>query len=378
VEGVNVIWQDAIPVVPVALRVQLPALPKWPEVGEAVKLTVPVGVLAPLDWVSVTIAAQVVAVPVLTERGVQAREVADVALDVVSCPVSSIAVHSSAETHAIAFRTEFGSMVVGVGVPGLAGFNVTLLAEFTISFDRRDSDFELQVQRQRYAALDSQVHRVDELSKRTNIVATNQMFKLGIDLYQVRFVADPEADLFRDEAKYLGEALRLTDAVEVFLASPYLQAADGLPPPGQDPFPPLKAAVQLLYPEEAVEALMAGSIASTIMHTAGRSGGLTGPKGEAAGARTSLSSPIRSRRPRPIRNVQRSVFNATHPINTAENAFLNTLTGSPRRRTGGSGEAMACRDLRAPSACAGLARGRLPADLIGPAGLRDVFDSSAC
>ena len=81
------IWQDAIPVVPVAWRVQLPALPKWPEVGEAVKLTVPVGVLAPLDWVSVTVAVHVVAVPALTELGEQAREVVDVALALVSCPV---------------------------------------------------------------------------------------------------------------------------------------------------------------------------------------------------------------------------------------------------------------------------------------------------
>ena len=119
------IWQDAIAVVAVAWRVQLPGLAKCPEVREDVKLTVPVGVLAPLDWVSVTVAVQVVAVPVLTELGEHAREVVDVALDVVSCPVASTAVHSSAETHAIAFRTEFGSMLVGVGVPGLAGSNVT-------------------------------------------------------------------------------------------------------------------------------------------------------------------------------------------------------------------------------------------------------------
>ena len=118
------VWQAAMPVVAVALRVQLPGL-KWPVVGEAVKLTVPVGVLAPVDWVSVTVAVHVVAVPVLTVLGVQAREVVDVALDVVSCPVVSTAVHSSADTHAIADRAEFGSIVVEVAAPGLAGSNVT-------------------------------------------------------------------------------------------------------------------------------------------------------------------------------------------------------------------------------------------------------------
>jgi hypothetical protein len=124
-DGVNVVWQDAIAVVPVAWRVQLPGLANWPAVEEAVKLTVPVGVLAPLDWVSVTVAVQVVAVPVVTGLGEQASEVVDIALSVVSCPVASIAVHSSAQTHAIAVRIEFGSMLVGLGVPGLAGSNVT-------------------------------------------------------------------------------------------------------------------------------------------------------------------------------------------------------------------------------------------------------------
>jgi hypothetical protein len=120
-DGVNVVWQDAIAVVPVAWRVQLPGLANWPAVEEAVKLTVPVGVLAPLDWVSVTVAVQVVAVPVVTGLGEQASEVVGIALSVVSCPVASIAVHSSAETHAIAVRIEFGSMLVALGVPGLAG-----------------------------------------------------------------------------------------------------------------------------------------------------------------------------------------------------------------------------------------------------------------
>ncbi len=43
---------------------------------------------------------------------------------------------------------------------------------------------------------------------------------------------------------------------------------------------------------------------------------------------------VRAVTPRPIRNAQRTVFNATHPVNTLENAFLNSLTGSPRSRSG--------------------------------------------
>jgi hypothetical protein len=41
---------------------------------------------------------------------------------------------------------------------------------------------------------------------------------------------------------------------------------------------------------------------------------------------------VRAATPRPIRQAQRQVFNATHPINTLENAFLDSLTGSPRSR----------------------------------------------
>ena len=48
---------------------QLLELPNTPVVGEDVKLTVPVGVLAPLDAVSVTVAVQVVALPVATDVG---------------------------------------------------------------------------------------------------------------------------------------------------------------------------------------------------------------------------------------------------------------------------------------------------------------------
>jgi hypothetical protein len=41
--------------------------------------------------------------------------------------------------------------------------------------------------------------------------------------------------------------------------------------------------------------------------------------------------------PRPIRNAQRTLFNVTHPINTAENALLNSVT--PRRRRSSYGSA---------------------------------------
>jgi hypothetical protein len=70
-EGVNEIWQDATPVVLVAARVQLAGLPNDPDVGADVKLTVPVGVLAPLEAVSVTVAVHVDALPVLTDPGEQ-------------------------------------------------------------------------------------------------------------------------------------------------------------------------------------------------------------------------------------------------------------------------------------------------------------------
>ena len=65
----NVTAQEAVPTVPVAASVQLPELPNAPVVGEDVKLTVPVGVLAPLELVSVTVAVHVVALPVATDVG---------------------------------------------------------------------------------------------------------------------------------------------------------------------------------------------------------------------------------------------------------------------------------------------------------------------
>lgn len=154
------------------------------------------------------------------------------------------------------------SAIAGAGIAGL-------LAEFTICFDRREDDFDLQVQRQRYTALEGQVGRVDDLVRKTRIVVVNQMFKLGIDLYQTRFLPPDQAAAFRAEAVDLAAILQLTPAVSAFLASPYLRASDGLPPPGQDPFPPLKAAARLRYARDAAEALAAGSVIGTVMNTAG-------------------------------------------------------------------------------------------------------------
>jgi hypothetical protein len=68
-DGVNETPQDATPVVPVAASAQLPELPKDPVAGELVKLTVPVGVVAPLARVSVTVAVHVVALPLVIDAG---------------------------------------------------------------------------------------------------------------------------------------------------------------------------------------------------------------------------------------------------------------------------------------------------------------------
>ena len=74
-DGVNAIGQDATPVGTARVEgATAGGSRSWPEVGEAVKLTVPEGA-GPPDWVSVTVAVHVVAVPALTERGEQASEV---------------------------------------------------------------------------------------------------------------------------------------------------------------------------------------------------------------------------------------------------------------------------------------------------------------
>ena len=153
------------------------------------------------------------------------------------------------------------SAIVGAGIAGL-------MSEFTFCLDRRDSDFDLQVQRYQYVGLEGQVSQVDGLVKKTEIISINQLFKLGIELYQIRFLSADQAAVFRVEVEELADILRLSDAVYAFLAHPYLHAS-ATHPEGQDPFPALRAAVELRYAQEGVEALKAGSTIGTIMHTAG-------------------------------------------------------------------------------------------------------------
>jgi hypothetical protein len=61
---VNTVLQDAAPLASVPVRKQLLVLSKVPDVGDVVKATVPVGVVAPSEAVSVTVAVQVVDEPV--------------------------------------------------------------------------------------------------------------------------------------------------------------------------------------------------------------------------------------------------------------------------------------------------------------------------
>lgn len=152
------------------------------------------------------------------------------------------------------------SGVLGAGIAGL-------MSEFTFCYDRREADFDLQVQKQRYANLEAQVGQIDAVTRKTNIVSINQMFQLGVNLYQLRFLDGDLAALFRAETEDLGEILRLTGAIHSFLSNPYLRPEHGLPSEGQDPFPGMRSAVQLRYAEEARAALITGSMVSTVMHT---------------------------------------------------------------------------------------------------------------
>ena len=60
-----------MPLVLVAASVQLPELPNAPLVGEDPNPTVPVGVVAPVEAVSVTVTVHVDGLPVVTGEGVQ-------------------------------------------------------------------------------------------------------------------------------------------------------------------------------------------------------------------------------------------------------------------------------------------------------------------
>ena len=152
------------------------------------------------------------------------------------------------------------SGILGAGIAGL-------MSEFTFCLDRREAEYDLQVQKQRYVNLETQVGQIDAIVKKTKIVSINQMFQLGLYLYQLRFLDGDLADQVRAQAEDLGEILRLAAAVREFLSNPYLRPAGGLPPDGQDPFPGMRNAVQLRYAQEARGALSAGSIVSTVMHT---------------------------------------------------------------------------------------------------------------
>jgi len=104
-DGVNVSWQDAVAVLPVAASVQLAELPNDPEFGAAAKLAVPVGVLAPVAAVSVTVAVHVVPVPTVSADGEQptlvdvGSTVAAVAPYVYAFPLKSTATQNGPATH---------------------------------------------------------------------------------------------------------------------------------------------------------------------------------------------------------------------------------------------------------------------------------------
>jgi hypothetical protein len=72
---VKVASHEATPVIAVATKAH-PPMPDDPDVGDTVKLTVPVGVEAPLEAVSVTIAVHAVGLPTATAVGEQATVVA--------------------------------------------------------------------------------------------------------------------------------------------------------------------------------------------------------------------------------------------------------------------------------------------------------------
>lgn len=166
------------------------------------------------------------------------------------------------------------SAIVGAGIAGLT-------SEVTFCPDRRKADADLQIQRSYEASLERQVEtlehqvdQVDELIRRGETVAITQLFKLGVDLYMVRFatearVSKEQLAFFRAEAEELAGILALSAAVGTFLGSPYLRFPDGKPPEGQDPWPDLIRAVELRYPQESIEAFKAGSAIAVIINTPG-------------------------------------------------------------------------------------------------------------
>ena len=150
------------------------------------------------------------------------------------------------------------SAIVGAGIAGL-------MSEFNFSLDRRESDTNMQFQRQHQASLEQQVgslehglSQVDTLVKKTKIVATNQLFQLGVYLYMIRFGGEDQVAFFTEQVQKLADILELSAAVQKFLSNPYLRPAEP-PTAEQDPFPDLGRAIQLRYAQEGIEAFKAGS-----------------------------------------------------------------------------------------------------------------------
>jgi hypothetical protein len=166
------------------------------------------------------------------------------------------------------------SAIVGAGIAGLT-------SELTFWPDRRKAETDLEVQQsyetgleRQVETLEDQVDQVDKLTRRAEIVAITQLFKLGVDLYMVRLAVEAQVSkeqlaLFRSEAEELAGILGLSTAVGTFLDSPHLRVPDGKASKEQDCWPDLIQAVELRYPEEGIEAFKAGSTVSVIINTAG-------------------------------------------------------------------------------------------------------------
>jgi hypothetical protein len=148
------------------------------------------------------------------------------------------------------------SAVLGAGVAGL-------MSEFTYSIDRRDSNFELQTDKQyqdvlkrQVTSLEHQVGQVDMLVQKTEIIAINQLFELSIYLYLSRFGDARNLEEFRATIIDLGDILKIPNDVRRFLQNPYFRPSE-VPPEGKDPYPYLVGAIRLRYSSAGVEAFQA-------------------------------------------------------------------------------------------------------------------------
>jgi hypothetical protein len=160
------------------------------------------------------------------------------------------------------------SAIVGAGIAGL-------MSEFNFSVDRRDADTNMRFERQHEASLENQIDslehglsQVDALVKRTKIVATNQLFQLGLDLYMIRFCGEDQVASFTEQAQKLADILGLSAAVQRFVDSPYLRPTEPFTAE-QDPFPDLGRVIQLRYAQEGIEAFKAGSTIGLIVTAPG-------------------------------------------------------------------------------------------------------------